>query len=323
METLIAMKDITVTQEAQAREALAPDVISEYATALAEGSEFLPAVVFYDGISYWLADGFHRYYAHDKVGKTEILCEIREGGLRDAILYAVGANTMHGLRRTNADKRRAVGILLADPEWSQWSDREISRRCDVHHNTVADVREKVTGDLASEAENSNENNEPVFCDPPENIPGPVERKANEIAGKGGTPRFYEDKHGNVSVMDVSGVGDDGKHDLPMPTEQLPWKRDDCGELSEIDKLKVRIAELEEHLSEMADNMEDDQERLAIFERISESGDDVAGALKEVERYREQDRIAQERINGLMNEKNEAIRAAKRWKRKYEEAVKGV
>lgn len=39
---------------------------------------------------------------------------------REAILFIVGANASHGLRRTNADKRRTVERLLADEEWRGW-----------------------------------------------------------------------------------------------------------------------------------------------------------------------------------------------------------
>jgi hypothetical protein len=41
-----------------------------------------------------------------------------------------------------ADKRKAVGLLLADPEWSQWSDREIGRRCQVDNKVVARLRHR-------------------------------------------------------------------------------------------------------------------------------------------------------------------------------------
>jgi hypothetical protein len=44
------------------------------------------------------------------------------------------------VRRTNEDKRRAVATLLNDPEWSQWSDREISRRCGVSDRMVNSLR---------------------------------------------------------------------------------------------------------------------------------------------------------------------------------------
>ena len=77
---------------------------------------------------------------------------MRQGGLRDAILHSVGANATHGLRRTNADKRRAVTILLedelvsTDPETgSPWSNREIARRCAVDEWLVRKLRAPSAG----------------------------------------------------------------------------------------------------------------------------------------------------------------------------------
>jgi hypothetical protein len=55
-------------------------------------------------------------------------------------MHSVGSNAEHGLPRTNADKRHAVTLLLNDEEWVQWSDREIARRCAVHHVFVGDMR---------------------------------------------------------------------------------------------------------------------------------------------------------------------------------------
>ena len=68
--------------------------------------------VFFDGEVYWLADGFHRCHAAIAAGIEEIAAEAREGGRRDAILHAVGANATHGRPRTNEDRRRAVLMLL-------------------------------------------------------------------------------------------------------------------------------------------------------------------------------------------------------------------
>ncbi len=61
------------------------------------------------------------------------------------MLHAAGANSSHGLRRTHADKRRCVLALLADPEWAAWSDRELARRCGVHHELVGRLRREVSG----------------------------------------------------------------------------------------------------------------------------------------------------------------------------------
>jgi hypothetical protein len=80
-------------------------------------------------------------------GGTEIRAEVRPGTERDALLYSISANATHGLPRSNADKRKAVALLLADAEWSQWSDREIARRCQVSNKFVSHMRRSasVTG----------------------------------------------------------------------------------------------------------------------------------------------------------------------------------
>lgn len=121
------------------------NVVAEYVALLEDGVVFPPVDVFHDGENYWLADGYHRMAAAGKVGQKEIAAVVHQGDRRAAILHSVGANATHGLRRSNADKRRAVETLLRDPEWSQWSDREIARRCNVDHKTVARLRSEYLG----------------------------------------------------------------------------------------------------------------------------------------------------------------------------------
>lgn len=53
---------------------------------------------------------------------------------------AWGVNADHGLRRSNADKRRAVTILLRDEEWSGWSNVQIAKQCAVSEHLVRDIR---------------------------------------------------------------------------------------------------------------------------------------------------------------------------------------
>lgn len=62
------------------------------------------------------------------------------GGIREAILFSLGANANHGLRRTNRDKRRAVLTLLNDEEWTQWSNLQIAKRCGVDEGLVRKLR---------------------------------------------------------------------------------------------------------------------------------------------------------------------------------------
>ena len=98
----------------QARLKIDDDIVMEYAEAMQRGDTFPPVVAFDDGNRLWLADGFHRYQACRLLGKFAIATDRREGSQRDAILYSLGANASHGLRRSSADKRRAVETMLKD-----------------------------------------------------------------------------------------------------------------------------------------------------------------------------------------------------------------
>ncbi len=132
--------DITRDARCQSRVEMNIDVVADYAEAILAGATFPPITVFHDGQTHWLVDGFHRVAAAEQAGIPTIAADIRQGGIRDAELHAIGANATHGLRRTTADKRRAIEMLLEDPEWSKWSDSEIARRCVVDHKTVARIR---------------------------------------------------------------------------------------------------------------------------------------------------------------------------------------
>ena len=120
-------------------------LIQEYTELMNEGVKFPPLTVFHDGVTYWLVDGFHRYWAHCHLKHKKIDVVIHAGTQRDAILYSVGVNTAHGLRRSNPDKRHAVMRLLNDPEWAQWSSHEIAKRCGVSVTTVSKYRTERIG----------------------------------------------------------------------------------------------------------------------------------------------------------------------------------
>jgi hypothetical protein len=128
----------------QPRASLDEATIAEYAEALAGGAEFPPVDVFNDGERLWLADGYHRLAAHERAGKHFILATLHQGDRRAAVLFSTGVNAEHGLRRANADKRRAVEVLLRDPEWGKWADREIARQCKVSNRFVSDMRQELS-----------------------------------------------------------------------------------------------------------------------------------------------------------------------------------
>lgn len=133
----ITVSEIRIDGGTQPRIEIDEHTVSEYAESI---EQLPPITVFYDGSAYWLADGFHRWHAHRLAGRSKIAADSRPGSRRDAILYSVGANSSHGLRRSNADKRRAVETMLADTEWSKWSDRKIADQCHVSAPFVGAMR---------------------------------------------------------------------------------------------------------------------------------------------------------------------------------------
>lgn len=215
---LISIENINTTGT-QSRVSVNGETVAEYAAAIDGGAVLPPVVVYKSGDGqHWLADGFHRIAAHIKAGRTEIKCDIRDGGQRAAILHSVGANATHGLKRTNADKRRAVEMLLSDPEWSQWSDREIARACCVTHTFIRSLRQPVTGNVSSE-------------------------------------KSYTTKHGTQSTMRTDGINADRKtaQKAPQSAKQpdpIP-SHDDDGYSS-----RTREEELEQQLRETADCLAD-------------------------------------------------------------------
>lgn len=137
----IKVANIRRDKRTQSRVEWKQDLVAEYATA-ARKNLTPPIVVFQEGEIYWLADGYYRLAAHEQMGVSTIQAEIRPGDLRAAILYAVGANEHHGLRRTIADRHKAVMTLLHDPEWVTRSSTWIANTCNVSPDLVESLRVK-------------------------------------------------------------------------------------------------------------------------------------------------------------------------------------
>jgi hypothetical protein len=143
----LKLDQIRIDGGTQPRVAIDEDVVAEYADSYTNGIELPSVTVFHDGSTYWLADGFHRYWASKRINCEMIAVDLHQGTRRDAILYSVGANASHGLRRTNDDKRKAIQTLLEDEEWCQWSNSAIAKQCGVSDKTVGNTRKIHTSEI--------------------------------------------------------------------------------------------------------------------------------------------------------------------------------
>lgn len=170
----LRLEDIRIDGDTQSRVAISEATVAEYAEALTEGETLPPVVVFADGTSIWLADGFHRYLAASKIGAKTIEAVFHAGTVGEARMHAYGANRGHGLRRTNDDKRKAVlGMLALVPEWS---DRAIAKHVGVSNNFVSTERRSLSSDDSEES----------------------------------TERTYTTKHGTKATMNTAGQKKAGK-----------------------------------------------------------------------------------------------------------------
>ena len=203
----------------QARVGLNEDTVQDYAELMREQrwdfqSRQRP-IVLYDGTVFWLADGFHRIEAAQRAGLSDYPVEVLSGTQRDAILRAAGANAQHGLRRTNADKRRAVELLLRDEEWRQWSDRKIAEACAVDHKTVADVRRSLSGEIPQiqtrtvERSGTTYQMTPAAPKPkiPETPPAPGPNLASVAADRLARRGWFVRRHGDLYRLQLGGQGD--------------------------------------------------------------------------------------------------------------------
>jgi len=127
--TVLNINVIRIDGGTQSRDIIDQDQINTYAEAMDRGDKFPDVTVYYNGLEYYLADGFHRYFATKKLGKTSMSCNVVTGTLRDAILFSKGANADNGLHRSNATKRKCVNDMLDDFEWQFWSNVEIAKAC--------------------------------------------------------------------------------------------------------------------------------------------------------------------------------------------------
>lgn len=138
----LPITDIKRDPELQCRaNGVSVGTVRMYAEAMTQGARFPAVTVFRDGKGVCLlADGWHRIAAAELNGATEIEVEIREGSRKDALLFAAGANSAHGLQRSPADKRAAVAKLLAEPTWAKRADNWIAKHANVSHTFVAKIR---------------------------------------------------------------------------------------------------------------------------------------------------------------------------------------
>ena len=146
-ERTVSFDEVINDSGLMVRVELNQDAVLKYAALMREGTEFPPLDCMQIDGELFLYDGFHRREASKVNGAVELKVRIHQGTHRDAFRAAVKAGAHTGVRFTNADKGKIVGIYLADEAWGARSNRWIAAEVGVDHVFVGKARKWTsTGD---------------------------------------------------------------------------------------------------------------------------------------------------------------------------------
>lgn len=255
----LPLDSIQVDTRAQSRAEIDIVVVGEYAEDIKAGATFPPLVVFYDEKTYWLSEGFHRYHAYQQAEITHVRVVIKTGGLREAILQSLGSNADHGKRRTNADKRRAVEMMLKDAEWNDWPQAQIAKQCVVTPEYVSRLRKELSIDRSIDTPRTATRNGTTYTINTGNIGKKVEVEPPTVEDPVDVapppPVWVPPKsHYEDPPFDLEFEDEDG-NPMPSPFNDAPQKP---AEIDEIDDEEAQfLAALEAEAAALPDNAFDE------------------------------------------------------------------
>jgi hypothetical protein len=166
----VNLNNIRIDGGTQCRVVLNQSKIYEYLQCMKDGDEFPLIEARFDGATYWLTDGFHRYHAHKLLGLKEVTISYKPGTQAEAVLDALKANSKHGLTLSSEDKENKVNMALSLPDGDKMSNYEIAKLCDVSQSFVAGVRDPAKKKKQKEAKDRH-----------------VQKKAEEITSQTSSP----------------------------------------------------------------------------------------------------------------------------------------
>lgn len=138
----LRIADISVDLKVQLKQrGIDENTVRAYIDALTNDATFPPIVVFQDGNSLWLADGFHRVSAYRFCGRQEVEADVRIGSRDEAIVYAATANAATGRPMSREQKKEAGERLI---KMTGDSNMEIARKLAIADVTVMRWREKLS-----------------------------------------------------------------------------------------------------------------------------------------------------------------------------------
>jgi hypothetical protein len=137
------IEELHLDERLQARASLDQSVVDEYAEAYRAKADMPPVDVYVVDGRKLVVDGWHRIAgARLADGERAYVraVTVGTGTIDQAIWHALAANRTHGLRRSNADKRRAVWLALESQIGAEQSSRVIAEHVGVGDDLVSKIR---------------------------------------------------------------------------------------------------------------------------------------------------------------------------------------
>jgi ParB-like chromosome segregation protein Spo0J len=201
----VKLDAIRIDGGTQCRLVIDQPTVYSYLESMKEGDEFPLMETVFDGSTYWLTDGFHRYHAFKLLGIKEIEVKYKPGTLQDAQVEALKANSKHGKPLTIEDKRNKVQMALAIEGFDKKTNYEIAKICQVSQPFVATIRDPAKKKKQAEnvekhyKEKVKENTNSISTGKPLDEPNPYagiapddeEIKASELALEADQEAFYK------------------------------------------------------------------------------------------------------------------------------------
>jgi hypothetical protein len=97
-----------------------------------------------------IGDGRHRLLAAKEIGFKQVVCTLHDGTMEDCILFALGSNRTHGIRRSTQDKHACVQTAIVT--FPKYSDNRIADACHVSNHLVSDIRKELEANGRVKAE---------------------------------------------------------------------------------------------------------------------------------------------------------------------------
>lgn len=211
----INIHNIRTDGDTQVRESLNQEVVKEYAELMNDGIVFPPITVFHDGSDYWLADGFHRYFANKMNGTSLIEVDDKIGTREDADEYSFSANKGRGLSLNDSDIRKIIAKMLVKPKYKDWTNARIAAEVGVSKMTVGRIKKAME---------------------PQEDASPV--------------KVIVDKNGIERHVDTSKLATKRAVDKPVAERPAGTKPDS----STVNEDKMTIAMLNDQISELSDTI---------------------------------------------------------------------